>query len=68
MAVSAVKDLVSSNNGYGAKAILERYFQTYLYDKNSQITNVSFYHNANGTRKTIDVIGMTCPTTTADIH
>lgn len=68
MAVSAVKDLVSSNNGYGAANLLKQYFQTYLYNKKSQITNVMFYHNANGTRKTIDVIGMTCPTTTADIH
>lgn len=68
MAVSAVKDLVCSSNGYGAANLLKQYFQTYLYNKNSQITNVIFYHNAKGTRKTIDVIGMTCPTTTADIH
>lgn len=68
MAISAVKDLVCSSNGYGAANILKRYFQTYLCDKQSQITNVAFYHNANGKSKTIDVIGMTCPTTTADIH
>lgn len=68
MAVSAVKDLVSSNNGYGANAILKRYFQTYLYDKNSQITNVSFYHSANGTKKSIKLLSMLCPTTTTDIR
>lgn len=68
MAVSAIKDLVSSSNDYGAANILKRYFQTYLYDKNSQITNVLFYHSANGTKKSIKLLSMICPTTTTDIR
>lgn len=68
MTVNSVEDVIHSSYSYGAANILKRYFETYLYDKKSQVTTVIFYHNANGTRKTIKSLGMICPTTTADIE
>lgn len=74
MSVSAVEDAVyspaslnASGTGYDTGDILERYFTTYLFDKNSQVTHVSFYHDADGTSKYIETFGMVCPTTTYDV-
>lgn len=59
--------LKSDYSGYDTGDMLERYFTSYIFDKNSQVMGISFYHNANGTVKTITTFGMVCPTTTVDI-
>ena len=57
----------SEDTGYDTDDMLERYFTSYIFDKKSQVTGVLFYHDANGTTKTIKSLGMLCPTTTTDI-
>lgn len=59
--------LKSDYSGYDTGDMLERYFTSYIFDKNSQVMGISFYHNANGTVKTITTFGMVCPATTVDI-
>ncbi len=68
MSINALEDTVYSSYSYNTGTMLERYFNTYIFDKKSQVTNISFYHDANGTKKTIKTLGMLCPTTTSDIH
>ena len=65
--IYSTSSLNANHTGYDTSGILARYFTTYLFDKKSQVTSVSFFHNANGTKKTIKTFGMVCPTTTADI-
>lgn len=67
MDVSSQEDVIYSNNSYDTGKMLERYFQTYIFDKKSQVTSVIFHHNADGETITIKSLGMLCPTTTADI-
>lgn len=59
--------LNSSGNGYTTSNILARYFTSYIFDKKSQVMSATFYHDADGTSKSIKSFGMLCPTTTADI-
>lgn len=59
--------LNSSGDGYNTANILARYFTPYQFDKKSQVKSATFYHDADGTVKTIRTFGMLCPTTTADI-
>ncbi len=59
--------LTSTHTGYNTADILNRYFSTYIFDKKSQVTSVSFFHNANGVSKHIKSLGMLCPTTLSDI-
>ena len=68
MSINALEDTIYSSYSYNTGTMLERYFTTYIFDKKSQVTNVSFYHDANGTKKTIKTLGMLCPTSTSDIH
>lgn len=74
MEISGTKDVLystyslnSSGDGYNTANILARYFTSYLFDKKSQVKSATFYHDADGTVKTIRTFGMLCPTTTADI-
>ncbi len=64
MSVSSAEDTICAPYSYKAADILARYFETYMSDKKSQVINVIFHHDANGTRKTIKILGMVCPTTT----
>lgn len=57
----------SDDTGYDTGDILERYLTSYLFDKKSQVTGVLFYHDANGTTKSIQSFGMLCPTTVNEI-
>lgn len=78
LSVNAIQDTVYSpfslwtdfcdNYYYDMSSILSRYFSTYQFDKKSQITHVAFFHNANGPKKIIEMLGMVCPTTTNDVY
>lgn len=67
MQVSTQEDTIYSPSSYNTGTMLERYFQTYIFDKKSQVTSVFFEHEANGSTITIKSLGMLCPTTTSEI-
>ena len=75
MAVSQQQDTLYSpyslnggHTGYVTADILDRFLQTYFFDKKSQVVSAGFYHDANGTNYSIKTLWMLCPTTLTDIY
>ena len=60
--------LNSAHTGYVTADMLDIFLSTSTFNKRSQVSSVSFYHNANGTYKYVKTLGMLCPTTLSAIY